>query len=83
MICSIKYFGDDTLVEKHQFMQVQLKKDLIEIPFKQRSVMKFKRLRIKFYYKCAAIVKAYQLDGHIMKEIGKYFKTYYSVPVKL
>jgi hypothetical protein len=66
------FLGDDEFVEKHQLMQEQLEGDLSEIPFKQRSVTPLSFILLH-------IVKAYQLGGYAMKEIGNYFKIHYPV----
>jgi putative transposase len=74
-------FGDEAFVQKHQLMQKLPEGGVSEIPFKQRS---FAPLSSYEYRHQAAmrnkvIIKAYQSGGYTMKQIGDYFKIYYSL----
>jgi putative transposase len=74
------FLGDEAFVARHQEMQAELPGDLLEIPFKQRSV---KPLTLAEYGqqradKHEAIYHAYRSGGYTQKEIGDYFGLHYS-----
>jgi DNA-binding CsgD family transcriptional regulator len=73
------FLGDDKFVQSMQ-NQVEIDKDLSEIPFSQRSAPP----KPLSYYadihkkRNDAIVFAYASGGYSLKEIGGYFKLHYS-----
>jgi hypothetical protein len=74
------FLGDEAFVEKHQALQEQLTGDLLEIPFKQRSVtpLSLEEYQSQTLDKHKAIVNAYLSGGYTQKQIGDYFGLHYS-----
>ena len=74
------FLGDEAFVAKHQAMQDELKGDLLEIPFKQRSAapLPLAEYQAQTVDKHQAIYNAYRCGGYTQKQIGDYFGLHYS-----
>jgi hypothetical protein len=74
------FLGNNYFVEKHQTMLVKLSGDLLEIPFKQRSItlLSLENYSVQSKDKYDVIFNAYLLGGYTQKKIGDYFGLYYS-----
>ncbi|WP_297823809.1 addiction module toxin RelE [uncultured Paraglaciecola sp.] len=79
------FLGDEAFVASHQAMQDGLKRDLLEIPFKQRSAapLQLAQYQAQTVDKHQAIYNAYRCGSYTQKQIGEHFGLQHSKLVAL